>query len=130
MQVVIPERLIAMLSLAVSVVEVQPVKLVDEFSTAELSEGLVPPPPTMDVTGSPAPSAARRMSTVIEPLGLAIKSHPVSVPPYGIFTGFMVPLVSTVPELSTGKINERPVDPPAPLKPENPLIAENPEYPL
>lgn len=114
------------------VVEVQLVKLVDEFSTAELNEGFVPAPMIL-VTGSPAPSAARRMSTVIEPLGLPISNHPVNVPPYGILIGFLVPVVSTALDPSTGKVKERPVDPPLPLNPENPLTAEyplNPEYPL
>lgn len=126
---VIPDKLIAILSLAVSVVEVQPVKLVEEFSTALLNEGFVPPPPTIDVTGSPAPSAALKMSTVIEPLGLPISNHPVNVPPYGILIGFLVPVVSSAPDPSTGKVRERPVDPPVPLNPENPLTAEYPEYP-
>lgn len=124
----IPERLIARLSLAVRVVEVQLAKLVDEFSTAELSAGLVPAPIIL-VTGNPAPSAARKMSTVIEPLGLPIRSHPFNVPPYGIFRGFLVPVVKTAPEPSTAKVTDLPVDPPAPLKPEYPLIAEYPEYP-
>lgn len=119
-----------MLSFAVRVVDVQPVNEVDEFSTALDNEGFVPPPPTMLVTGNPAPSAARRMSTVTEPLGLPIKSHPVNVPPYGILIGFFVPLLTTDPEPSTGKVNDLPVDPPAPLNPENPLMEEYPEYPL
>lgn len=106
-----------MLSFAVSVVEVQLVKLVEEFSTALLKDGLVPAP-TIDVTGSPAPSAALKMSTVTDPLGLPINNHPVNVPPYGILIGFLVPVVNTDPEPSTGNVIDLPVDPPAPLNPE------------
>ncbi len=77
---VIPDKLIARLSLAVSVVLVQLVKLVDEFSVALDKDGFVPAP-TMLVTGSPAPSALRKMSIVTEPLGVPATSHPVRVPP-------------------------------------------------
>ncbi len=75
-----PDKLIVILSFAASVVEVQLVKLVDEFSVALDSAGFVPPP-TILVTGKPAPSAERRISTVMEPLGLPSSSHPSSVPP-------------------------------------------------
>ncbi len=75
-----PERLIARLSFAVSVVLVQLVKLVEEFSVALESDGLVPAP-TMLVTGSPAPSALLKMSMVTEPLGVPATNHPVRVPP-------------------------------------------------
>jgi hypothetical protein len=54
-----PDKLIAKLSFAVIVVEVQLVKLVEEFSTLVEIAGLVPLPPTILVTGKPAPSAAR-----------------------------------------------------------------------
>jgi hypothetical protein len=73
--VVTPERLIARLSLAVSVVEVQLVKLVDEASVALDNDGLVPAP-TILVTGNPAPSADLKISTVTEPFGVPARSHP------------------------------------------------------
>lgn len=76
----IPDTLIPRLSLAFSVVEVQLVKVVDEFSTELDKAGLVPAP-TMLVTGNPAPSADRKISTVTDPLGEPIRSHPVKVPP-------------------------------------------------
>jgi hypothetical protein len=101
---VIPDKLIARLSFAVKVVEVQLVKLVDEFSTALLKEGFVPLPPMMLVTGSPAPSAALRISTVIEPLGDPTRSHPCKVPPDGILIAPFVPVVRTLPEPSTTKV--------------------------
>ena len=69
-----------MLSPAVIVVEVQFVKLVDEFSTLDETAGLVPLPPTMLVTGRPAPFAARYTSAVTDPLGLHIIDQPCSVP--------------------------------------------------
>jgi hypothetical protein len=92
------------LSFAVSVTEVQLVKLVDEFSTADEIAGFVPLPPTILVDGNPAPSAARKMSAVTEPLGLHIITQPCNVPPNGILIGFLVPVVSTVPAPSTASV--------------------------
>lgn len=121
---VIPDKLIAMLSLAVSAVEVQLVKLVDEFSTAFDNVGFVPAP-MMLVTGNPVPSADLNISIVIEPLGLPIKSHPVNVPPYGILVYDFVPVLSADPEPSTTNVTACVCDcavalsvPAAKLKPE------------
>jgi len=97
------------------------VKFVDEASTAPDKAGLVPAP-TILVTGKPAPSAALKISTVTDPLGLPIKSHPVNVPPYGILIGFLVPVVSTSPEPSTTKVTDLEEVAPDPLYPENPEV--------
>lgn len=104
MVAVIPDKAIAILSLAVNVVEVQFVKLVEEASTAVDNAGFTPLPPTMLVTGNPAPSAALKISTVIEPLGEPIKSHPCNVPPYGILIGFVVMAVNACPPPSANNV--------------------------
>lgn len=82
---VIPERLIAILSPPTSVVEVHPEKLVDEFSTAVDRAGFVPAP-TMLTDGNPPPSADLKTSIVTDPLGEPISFHPSNVPEYGILT--------------------------------------------
>ncbi len=76
----IPDKLIAKLSNAVSVVLVQLVKFVDLASVALDNEGFVPAP-TILVTGSPAPSALLKISMVTDPLGVPATNHPVNVPP-------------------------------------------------
>lgn len=95
----------------------------DEFSVALDNDGFVPAP-TMLVTGRPAPSALLKISIVTDPLGVPATSHPKSVPPNGILSGFLVPAERTDPDPSTARVIDLEDTPPEPLNPE---YAEYPE---
>lgn len=98
-----PDKVSARLSPSPNTVEVQLAGAVIALSVLDEIEGLVPPP-TMLVTGNPAPSAERRMSMVTEQETSQVTFHLVMVNPLPITPGVVVPAPTGVPIPSTTKV--------------------------